>query len=177
MEILIIVFMAGLAAYFLFKVGLYLYRPFLLRKMLFDIEAQYNNLLVTLNKEINTKEEDYKNWKSGKQLALLSTSEDELTQRIRDAIESKKHEQEVNEKFIRLRERSIGNYKKLAEAILWYKRYLSLKKRQSDHAQIYTGALSLGGMTFDEFVAAANEDRIAIEESERRLDILLNSNP
>jgi hypothetical protein len=132
--------------------------------------------------------ENYNKWQSGDRVISTLKSEDELKDRINVVMASKKHAQEVNEKFIRLRERSIGNYKKLADALFWYKRYLSLRLNQFENAAIYSSALTSEGATFDErmtsvneqldeFMASANEHRIAIEESERRLDALLDSNP
>ena len=178
MNILIILVLAGFAIYFLIKVGLLIYRPFYLQKTISNIEAQHNNLLARLKKDIDEAVENYNKWKSGDSVTLMVFhSEDELKDRINEAMASKKHAQEVNEKFIRLRERFIGNYKKLADAIFWYQRYLTLRLKQFENAAIYLGALNSGVVTFDEFVASANEGRIAIEESERRLDALLDSNP
>jgi hypothetical protein len=175
LKVLLILVLTGFAVYLLFKLAIYFYRPIFLRKMLFETEDEYRKLLDTLNKEIEAKEEDYTKWKSGTPVAVLSNSEDEFKQRIQEAMDPKKHEEEVYEKFIRLRERSVGNYKAFGKAILSYKRYLALLARQSEHANIYTGALSVGSTTFEEFSTAAKEDRIAIEESERQLDLLLNS--
>jgi hypothetical protein len=177
LEILIILVLAGFVIYLLFKLGLYIYRPFFLQKTISNIEAQYNKLLAILNKRIDMEVENYNKWKSGDKVILTLRNEDELKDSIDEAMASKKHEQEVNEKFLRLRERSIGNYKKLGDAIFWYKRYLSLRLNQFENATIYSNTLTGGVVTLDEFMASANEHRIAIEESERRLDALLDSNP
>ena len=126
MNILIILVLAGFAIYFLIKVGLYIYRPFYFQKTISNIEAQHNKLLARLNKDIDIAVENYNKWQSDDKVILALNSADELKGRINEAMASKKHAQEVNEKFIRLRERSIGNYKKLADAILWYKRHLGL---------------------------------------------------
>jgi len=175
LKILIILVLVGFIIYFLFKLGLYIYRPFYLRKTISSIEAQYNRLLAILNKDIDMAVKDYSRWQSGDRVALCS--EDELRKGIDEAMASKKHAQEVNDKFFRLRERYIVDYKKLGDPIFWYKRYLNLRLDQIGKASIYSSALTSGVATIDEFMASANEHRIAIEESEKRLDTLLDSNP
>jgi hypothetical protein len=45
--------------------------------------------------------------------------------------------------------------------------------QQRQNAGVAANALTLGAISFDEFVAAAKETKIALEENERKLDILL----
>jgi len=174
LNILIILVLAGLVIYLLFKLGLYIYRSFYLQKMTSKIEEQHNKLLARLNQDVDMGVENYNQWQSG-DITLGLESGDELKDRINEAMASKKHAQEVNEKFIRLRERYLLNYKKSADPIFWYMTYLDLRLNQFENADIYSSALSIEGATFDEFVISANEQRIPIEENERRLDALLDS--
>ena len=174
MNILIILVLAGLVIYLLFKLGLYIYRSFYLQKMTSKIEEQHNKLLARLNQDVDMGVENYNQWQSG-DITLGLESGDELKDRINEAMASKKQAQEVNEKFIRLRERYLLNYKKSADPIFWYMTYLDLRLNQFENADIYSSALSIEGATFDEFVISANEQRIPIEENERRLDALLDS--
>ena len=173
MKILIIVVLSGIVIYFLFKICLYFYRPFLLEKMILELQTQYDQLLIIIDKSTEEAAEQYKNIQSGDRISILANSEDDLKGNLEKEIASKKHIQEVNNKFIRLRERFIGDYKKLSEAIVAYRRFLNMRANQYKNAEIYSRALGIGSMSFDEFIASANEDRIAIEESERRLDVLL----
>ena len=174
MNLLLIVVLSGTAIYFLLKIGLYIYRPFLVAKLVRDIQSKYDKLQVMFNKDIELAVENLKQWESGDKVIKLSYRESELKENIIKANASKIHNQKVNEKFIRLRERFIGNPKSLSDAIASYKRYLEVKLQQKQDAFIFTNALTSGAMTFEEFQASANETMILLDECEKRLDILLD---
>ncbi len=175
MNLVLIIVLSGIVIYFLLKIGLYIYRPFFVAKLISDIQSKYDKLQVMLDKDIELAVENLKKWESEDGFFRDHSSESELKERIAEAKASKTHGQKVNEKFIRLRERFIGNPKRLSEAILSYKRYLEVKLKQRQAASIFTNAVTSGVITFEEFLASANETMIILDECEKRLDMLLDS--
>jgi hypothetical protein len=131
---------------------------------------------MTLNKDIESEVENLRKWKAGDAVTRRVYLEDsELQARIAKANESTIHERELYDKFIRLRERFIGNYKRLAELIVLYSRYLDMKFKQDQMASAFSRAGVSDVMTFEERFSSANEIKISIEECERKLDLLLES--
>jgi len=153
----------------------YIYRPFLLAKLIRDIQSKYDNLKVLLDKDIEEKFERLKKWESGDKVTRAGSTESEIKESIIAAEEWKTHEQKVNEKFIRLQERFIGNPKKLSETILSYRRYLEVELQDQTRAASITQSFLADAITYDEWISSANETRIIREECERRLDLLLDS--
>lgn len=173
MEMLLIIVLIAMGLYFLTKFALWIYRPFGLAKILCDIQLKYENLLRILEKDVEEAVDGLRKWESGDRVIRGIRNEKELKEEVSNAYERKTHEQRVNEKFIRLRERFADNPKKLSEAIIAYKRYLELKLKHGGNAFSAVSALTSGAISFDEFQSAANEGKIVIEECERRLDLLL----
>jgi len=174
MKILITLILAGFVIYLIAKICLYIYRPFFISKTLNKMHTQYSKLIAVANKEVERCSNDYEKWKSGDSVLVDMYSEGQCKNAIKGALEWKNHEQEVYEKFIRLRERSAGNYKKLGETISACMTYLNLREKVSQTRVTDMQAFSAGAITFAEFEASTNEGRIMIEEGERRLDVLLN---
>jgi len=170
---LLFIVIAGTLVYFLLKLCLYLYRPFFLSKTFRQIEQMYDNLLTAADKDIGSAAEDFKAWQSGDRVIKTFNSEDEMIERINTAKTAKAHEEELHEKFLRLRERFIGDLKKTSESIEAYRRYLVVKLKQRQEAALFASAVISGAMSFDEMSAAAKATMIVLEENERKLDILL----
>jgi hypothetical protein len=173
-KILIILVISGISAYYLFKLGLYIYRPFLLSKLFRNINSEYCNLLVNLDRDINSAVASLEEYKS----SYKSPNSDrlaELQENIDRAKAFKVHEQTANEKLIRLRERYIDNPKRLSESIVVYSKYLSTKIRQRHESNVFTQALITNAMSIEEFNNSAKETVIILEECERKLDIFLEN--
>ena len=168
-------FLAVGGAYAILKLAINIYRPFAMEKVAEEIQGQYDKLQSILEADLKRAGEDLQHWRSGDRdkVSRMFVDEEKLIQSVKDANESKEHEVEVYEKYVRLRERFVYDRKKLAEALLGYKRYLYLRLKHIADASLYISMLDCDGMTFEECDKAANESRIAIQESERRLDVLL----
>jgi hypothetical protein len=164
-----------LMLYILARIGRYLYKPYALKKIMEDNDNKYEMLLSILRSRIESTVNDLEKWKSGERASFVLSSEDELKKAIGDAHDEKEHFVNVNEKYIRLKERYINDRKTLTEAILSYNRHLQLRLKLNSDAELYTKLLELDGITFDEWIAKGNETKIMIEESERRLDVLLQN--
>ncbi len=173
MKLLLVIVIIGTLAYLLIKFSLYVYRPFFLSKTFMAIEEMYNRLQIAADKDIDLDVEYLKKWQSGDGIVKAYSSEDEIMERIKTTRAAKTHEEEVYGKFLRLRERFLHNPDKLSESIVTYQRYLNIRLQQRQNAGVAANALTLGAISFDEFVAAAKETKIALEENERKLDILL----
>jgi hypothetical protein len=173
LKLFLIFIFSGVSIYFLFKLGLYIYRPFYLEKVVREIQSKFDNFQALLDKDIETAVENFEKWQSGDKAMRFHYNEDGIREKISKAQSLKRHEQEVNEKFIRLRERYIHNYKILAEAIIYYKKYLDVRLKQYTNASVFVNALTCGAITFEEFTASAFETKIVVDESEKQLDDLL----
>jgi hypothetical protein len=176
MKIFLIIVIAGFAIYLLLKIALYIYRPFYLATLLREIQSKYDNFMIILNKDIESEVSNLKQWESGDDvMRRLYNDRGQFQERITKANELKLHEQNNYEKFIRLRERFVSNYEKLAEAIVTYGRYLDIKLKQDEMATAFSMAGASESMSFEERFSIATEFKIASEEWERKLDNLLKS--
>ena len=176
MKIFLIIVISGFAIYLLLKIVLYIYRPFYLAKLIREIQSKYDNLLIILNKDIELEVGNLKQWESGDDvMRLVYHDSSEFQERITKANDLKLREQNNYEKFIRLRERFVSNYEKLAEAIVTYGRYLDIKLKQDEMATAFSMAGASEVMSFEERLSIATEFKIASEEWERKLDNLLKS--
>jgi len=173
LKTLLFIIIAGILVYLLLRLCLYLYRPFFLSKTFREIEQTYNRLLTVAEKDVGSAVENLGKWQSGDKVIRTMWTEDEIKESINAAKAARAHEEEVYGKFLRLRERFLHNPDKLSESIVTYQRYLNIRLQQRQNAGVAANALTLGAISFDEFVAAAKETKIALEENERKLDILL----
>ena len=169
METFVFIIIAGISAYLLLKLCLYIYRPFFLSKTLAGIEQEYNKLIAAVDKEIAEDLERLEKVQSGEG----GGSEDLITENIKDVKTEKAHQEQVHEKFLRLKERFNRDYGKLSESIAAYQRYLDLKLEQSYNARYFVNAVISGTVSHDEFESSARKMGIALEECERKFDVLL----
>ena len=174
LKLLLFIVIAGALIYLLFKLFLYLYRPFFLAKTFRKIDQMYNRLLTNADKTIDEWIEGLEAWRSDEVAARIAYhSEDELIKNLNDAKEDKTHEEEVYGKFLRCRERFVYDPEKLSESIVTYQRYLNVRLKQIVDAPMIAKALEIQVMSFDEMLSQQNETMIVLEESERKLDMLL----
>lgn len=160
-------------AYFVLKLYLYIYRPFVLSKAFREIDNMYNNLLDAVGKDVNSAIEDYRKWQSGDKVLRDLRTEEEIIKSVDTAKGAKIHEEELHDKFLQVRERFIGDHKKLSEGIVAYRRYLGVKLKQHRDASLFANAVTSGAVSFDEMVAAARETIVVLEENKKKLDVLL----
>jgi hypothetical protein len=173
LKVLLSIVGAGIVVYLAAKLCLYIYRPFFLSKAFRDIDEMYSKLLVAVDNDVNSAIDDYRKWQSGDEVLKTMRPEEEITRSVDTAKGAKAHEEEVHEKFLRLRERFIGDPKKLSESIVAYRRYLGVKLKQRQDASLFANAVTSGVVSFDEMMAAAKETMVVLEETERKLDVLL----
>jgi hypothetical protein len=173
LKILLFIVTAGVVAYLVLKFCLYVYHQFFLSKTFRRIEDMYSSLLIAVDNDVNSAVENYRDWQSGDKVLKDIRSEEEIIKSVDTAREAKIHEEKVHEKFLRLRERFIGDPKKLSESIVAYRRYLRIKLKQRQDASLFANAVTSGAVGFDEMVAAANKTMVVLEEIERKLDMLL----
>lgn len=177
MKSLLLITVAGGVSYFALKLFLCIYRLFFLSKTFQKIEGIYSKLLAGLEKDLNAAIENYSKWQAGDDTLRRFRAEEEILKDVETAKREKAHEEEVHEKFLRARERFSGDRKRLSEAIAAYQRYLSIKVKQRQNASLFAIAVTSEGASlhdFDEMTAAARETMVALEENERKLDILLS---
>lgn len=174
MKVLIFIVGAGIVVYVALKLCLYIYRPFFLSKTFREIDDKYSKLLAAVDNDMDSAIEDYRKWQSGDDVLKTMRTEEEITKSVDNAKGVKSHEEEVHEKFLRLRERFIGNPKKLSESIVVYRRYLDVKLKQRQDASSFANAVTSGAVSFDEMMATAKETMVVLEEDERKLNILLS---
>jgi hypothetical protein len=173
LKVLLIIIGSGIVMYLALKLCLYIYRPFLLSKPFREIDEIYGRLLAAVDNDVDLANEDYRKWQSGDKVLKIMRPKEEITKSVDSAKEAKAHEEEVHDKFLRLRERFIGDPKKLSESIVAYRRYLGAKLKQRQDASIFANAVTSGAVSFDDMVAAAKETMVVLEENERELDVLL----
>lgn len=171
MKLLLFIVIAGILVYFFLKFLLRLYRPFFLSRTFLEIDQIYSRLLTAADNDIDSAVENLKKWQSNDRVVRTMCSEDEIMKNIDAAKAAKTHEEELHEKFIRLKERFIGDPSRLSESIVAYRRYLEVKLRQHQDATLF--ARTSGSISFDEMMAAAKETMIVLEENEKKLDVLL----
>lgn len=173
MNVLLSIVGAGIVVYLAAKLCLYIYRPFFLSKTFREIDEMYSKLLVAANNDVDSAIDDYRKWQSGDEVLKTMHPEEEITRNVDTAMVGKAHEEEVHERFLKLRERFIGDSKKLSESIVAYRRYLGVKLKQRQDASLFANAVISGAVSFDEMTAAAKETMVVLEENERKLDVLL----
>ena len=173
LKLLLFIVIAGALIYLLFKLFLYLYRPFFLAKTFRKIDQMYNRLLTNADKTIDEWIEGLEAWRSDEVAARIAYhSEDELIKNLNNAKEDKTHEEEVYGKFSRCRERFVNNPSKLSESIVAYQRYLETRLKLIEYPEIFVMAGPSREMNFDEMMAVKKEAMIVLEENERKLDVL-----
>ncbi len=175
MKIIAILFISAASLYVLFKIGLNLYRPFLLRKLIEETHKKYDDLIAIIDRDMAESIGKYDKWKAGNKMSLDFDSEKECIERMRNAVGAKMHEQEIHNKFIMLMERHGGDLKKLGEVVANFDRYVDVRLDTYRDAELSTRLLANGTMTFDEWAAVAKGSRMVTEKCERRIDIMLNS--
>jgi hypothetical protein len=167
---------AGVIIYFLLKFFLYLYRPFYLQKILRRIEEKYKQVLTHTEKRLDEAIEELNEWQSDDKHSFPADTKEEALESVNNAKLNKAHEEEMYSKFLRLRERFIHNYSKLWELIIIYQRYLDFRLTHIQDAEIFALGVSSGVVSddlFNDMIAIRNETLIILEESERKLDKLL----
>jgi hypothetical protein len=173
-KILLVAVIAGIVIYLLLKLCLYLYRPFFLTKTIREIEQMYDRLLGAVENDLSLAAEELGKWKSGDRVTRTIHSPDRLMERMNTARAAKAHEEEMHGKFLILRERFVRDSRKLSESIVAYRRYLEVKLRQPHIALLSGNAMIAEAISLDEMKAEPKESMRALEESERKLDILLS---
>ena len=165
--------------YIIFRVYVYLSRSTTMNKVAKVIQERHAELQILLDNDIQSAKEDLRYWKLGAKdkVRRQHASEEELVEAFKNAVEEKHREIKFYEKYFRLRDRFFYDRKKLAEVFVAYERYLHLRIKHITDASYYVQMLDAGSMTFEEVKSAADESRIAIQESERKLDVLLGENP
>jgi hypothetical protein len=122
LKLLLFFVIAGVSVYLLLKLCLYLYRPFFLSKTFREIDDMYSKLVAEVENDVNAAIEDYSKWQSGDKVLRTMRTKEEIIKSVDTAKGAKAHEEELHEKFLRVRERFIGDTKKLSEAIVAYRR-------------------------------------------------------
>jgi hypothetical protein len=173
LKTLLFIVIAVTLAYLLFKLCLYLYRPFFFSRTFREIEQMHNRLLTDAEKDVGTWVETLGKWQSGDEVIRKQYSEDEIMESINAAKAAKAHEEEVYGKFLRLRERYALNPKKLSESIVAYRGYLEVRFQHHQDEMLCASAVTSGAFSFDEMMAARKKTMMVLEENERKLDILL----
>jgi hypothetical protein len=173
LKTLLFIVIAGILAYLLFNLCLYLYRPFFLSKTFREIEQMYNRLLTALEKDVGSWVETLEEWHSGDEVIRTEHRENEILESINAAKATKAHEEEVYGKFLRLRERFVLNPKKLSASIVAYRSYLQVRLQHHEDAMLCACAVTAGAFSFDDMMAARKKIMIIMKENERKLDILL----
>ena len=165
--------------YIIFRVYVYLSRSSTMKKVAKVIQERHAELQTLLDNDIQSAKEDLRYWKLGSKdkVRRQHASEEELVEAFKNAVEEKHREIKFYEKYVRLRERVFYDRKKLAEVFVAYERYLHLRIKYITDASYYVQMIDVGSMTFEEFKSTTDESRIAIQESERKLDVLLGENP
>jgi hypothetical protein len=133
----------------------------------------YNRLLTALEKDVGSWVETLEEWHSGDEVIRTEHRENEIMESINAAKVAKAHEEELYGKFLRLKERSILDPKKLWESIVAYRRYLRVSLQHHEDAKLCANLVTSGACSFDEMMAARKEIMIILEKDERKLDILL----
>ena len=173
LKTLLFIVIGGILGYLLFKLCLYLYRPFFLTKTLREMEQKYDRLLTALEKDVGYWVESLEKWQSGDTVVRTSIRENDVMESINAAKAAKAHEEEVYGKYLRLKERFILNPKKLWESIVAYRRYLRVSLQHHEDAMLCASLVTSEACSFDEMMAARKEIMIILEKDERKLDILL----
>ena len=165
--------------YIIFRVYVYLSRSSTMKKVAKVIQERHAELQTLLDNDIQSAKEDLRYWKLGAKdkVRRQHASEEELVEAFKNAVEEKHREIKFYEKYVRLRERFFYDRKKLPEIFVAYERYLHLRIKHITDASYYLQMLDAGSIAIEEFKSAADESRIAIQESERKLDVLLGENP
>ncbi len=118
MTILLYVVLALVGMYLLVKIGLFFYRPIVINKAMLEIKDGFARAMKAHDEEINRWMKHLENYREGKDAETVHfSSEDEISKRIKDAADAKEHERDVYEKFVKLRERSLNDKNKFAEAM------------------------------------------------------------
>lgn len=149
---------------------MYLYRPFYFSKIIRKTDEMYKKVLSHIESEIESSLENLKKYQSGEKKTCMPHYEDRMHERIKDAELDKTHEEEVYSKFLRLKERFIQDYIKLADSVTTYQRYLEVRLNRIQYAAI----IASGAIRPEEIVALNNKTLIILEENERKLDTLLS---
>lgn len=173
MKTFLFIVIAGILVYLLLMFCLYLSRPFFLSRTFREIEQMYNRLLTEAEKCVSSAVENLGKWQSGDNVIRAIWTEDKIKESIDAVKAAKAHEEEVYEKFLKLRERYALNPKKLSESIVAYRRYLEVRFQHYEDAMLCESAVTSGAFSIDELIAARKEAMIALEKNERKLDILL----
>lgn len=171
---LLFILITGVVVYFLIKGTLFLLRPFLIAKLFKEIDQLYQKTQTIFAKDLEQTIKDLDQWHASNRTLRINSSKEDLETRLQNAQTVDKHEKEVYEKFIRLKEHFIQNPPKLAEAILIYKRYLGIRLKQNENAIVLSQALTSGVVSFNEFESSARKTIIILEELESKMDVLLN---
>lgn len=174
MDLLLKIIIGGCIAYALLKLSLYIYRPFFLSKTFREIDEIYNKLLTATEKDISSATKDLEKWRSGDKVRIDFHTEDEWIEILNSARKVKSHEEEVHEKYLRLKERFISKPAKLSESIVAYKRYLDVRSKQYQDAGQFAHAVTSGAISFEELLADKKKKTLILKENERILDFLLN---
>lgn len=174
MDVLLTIVTVGFIAYAILKLFLHIYRPFFLSKTFREIDESYKKLLTATEQDISSAAKDLEKWRSGDKVAIDFHSEGEWTEKLNSAMKVKAHEEEVHEKYLRLKERFLSNPTKLSESIVAYKRYLEIRSQQYQNAGQIARAVTSEAISFEELLADKKKKTLILEENERKLDILLN---
>lgn len=162
MTTLIYFVVGGALLYALLKLALSVYRPFYLKKLFLQVEQGYTGIMRGIVNHLEDAEKDLSNYNKDSIITF-----DDLKGRVDVYIFEKKHEEDLHRKYITLKERFINNYRKLAESIVIYQRYLDIKQNQMKMSRIAHN-LDFGSMR-----SMAMDTKAILDECERKIDFLL----
>lgn len=178
MKLLLIVAIAGIGGYLLFRLLAYLGRPLYLQNAFKQIDEQYTRLLRRAERDLESTIERHDSCRSGS--SPFPATQEELLEQVNSARRARDHEREVNDKFLRLRIRYPNDFRKLADAVAAYRAYLRLRLYKEGFPPAAAGAGAVADASPDERLSLHQERYeearrlvVALEESEKRLDALL----
>ena len=173
MEQLIFIIIIIILAYLVLKLTLHLSRPFFFYRTFRDIDQMYNKLLSAVKNDIDSYADKLKKWQSNEDDIRKHFSEDELIKEMNKVKAAKSHEEEIYQKFLRCKKSFSPDSDKFSEAIELYIKYLKVRLKMRSGAIMIANSSTSGAMTSDNFEAAKKESTIILEETERKLDMLL----
>ena len=166
---IIYIVLAVVILYGLAKVFMYIYRPYGMQKLVFQVDDRFNNLLSKCQKDIDFWVEQLED-----KMSRIST-DDEIKENLHNAQTAKDKQEGVYHKFLKLKERYRTDYLKLAEVINASNRYLDLKENQQRQASMAGKFLEHDIKSIDDIMSEAKKFQVILEEAEKKLDTLLTT--
>ncbi len=175
MKLIFAVIIGGAAFYSLIKSIHLLLRHFFIRKHCREIDILYGKIHQKSTNEFQREIRKLEKWhEMDIMVRTYDGPEENIKSQIAVAQEAIKHEEQVYDKFIRLRAQYTGQPKKLRHCIARYKAYLDAKLQSYQDTEVYTHALKSGAITFQDLLDRAKQTQIVLEEFERKIDVIVN---